>query len=177
MIDLLSWCVLFSLFRPCDWFSREQFLSTCTCAYTLFIKGQKANSLEDIIIIVQAEKVYFVGRVLFCCPEEERGRIFATRKLLTSCGHKSDEALARKIPPAIFSDPLYGNSIPTLQHCTPARRRVWVSEGGGGRHTLVQAIQSGFSTGYLAAQRFRICVPINEGGSQPHIFATELCVA
>ena len=59
----------------------------------------------------------------------------------------------------------------------PSLAEEFVCIGGrGGRHTLVQAIQSGFSTGYLAAQRFRICVPINEGGSQPHIFATELCV-
>ena len=44
-------------------------------------------------------------------------------------------------------------------------KSLCVLEGGGGRHALVQAIQSGFSTGYLAVQRFRICVPINEGGS------------
>ena len=47
---------------------------------------------------------------------------------------------------------------------------------GEGRHTLVLVIQLGFSFRRLAALRLRICVPINEGGSQPHIFATELGV-
>lgn len=134
MIDLLSWCVLFSHFRPCDWFSREQFLSTCTCAYTLFIKGQKANSLEDIIIIVQAEKVYFVGRVLFRCPEEERGRIFATRKLLTSCGHKSRRSSCAQNSASYFQwstlRKLYPHTT-TLYPCSPKSLGV----GGRGRET------------------------------------------
>lgn len=82
MIDLLRWCVLFSHFRPCDWFSREQFLSTCTCAYTLFIKRQKANSLEDIIIIVQAEKVYFVGRECFSANERRSAGAFCHEEII-----------------------------------------------------------------------------------------------
>lgn len=89
---------------------------------------------------------------------------------------RQDEALARKIPPAIFIDPLYRNSNPTLQHSTPTRRRVCVCWAGEGRHALVLVIQLGFSFRRLAALRLRICVPIDEGGSQPHIFATELCV-
>ena len=47
---------------------------------------------------------------------------------------------------------------------------------GEGRHTLVLVIQLGFSFRRLAALRLRIYVPINEGGSQSHIFATELGV-
>ena len=82
MIDLLSLHVLFSHFRPCDWFSREQFLSTCTCVYALFIKRQKANSREDITIIVQAENVYFAGRECFSAAQGRSAGAFCREEII-----------------------------------------------------------------------------------------------
>ena len=163
----------------CDWFSREQFLSTCTCAYALFIKRQKANSLEDITIIVKAEKVYFAGQECFSAAQGRSAGAFCREEIIDELRTQVKTKLLRAKFRRLFS---VIRSTGTLSHphtttlYPHSPKSLCVLEAGGGRHTLVQAIQSGFSTGYLAAQRFRICVPINEGGSQPPIFATELCV-
>lgn len=66
------------------------------------------------------------ARVLFRCPGEEHGRILQRGNYWRVADTSQDEALARKIPSAIFSDPLNRNSIPTLQHSTPTHRRVCV---------------------------------------------------
>ena len=59
-----------------------QFLSTCTCVYALFIKRQKANSLEDITIIVQAEKVYFAGRECFSAAQGRSVGAFCREEII-----------------------------------------------------------------------------------------------
>lgn len=176
MIDLLSLHVLFSHFTPCDWFSREQFLSTCTCINALFIKRQKANSFEDITIIVQAEKVYFAGRECFSAVQGRSAGAFCREEIIDELRVKTKllRAKFRQLFSVIHSTETLSPHYNTLPH---SPKSLCVLEGGGARHTLVQAIQSGFSTEYLAAQRFRICAPINEGGSLQHSFVTELCVA
>ena len=71
MIDLLSLYVLLSHFRPCDWFSREQFLPTwsvSTHVHHVVLFGKT---------IVHAEKVYFAGRECFSAAQGGAGAHFA----------------------------------------------------------------------------------------------------
>ena len=134
MIDLLSLHVLFSHFGPCDWFSREQFLSTCTCVYALFIKRQKANSLEDIIIIVQAERSIWLGESAFLLPGGGARAHFSARKLLTSCGHKSRRSSCAQNPASYFQ----WSTLPKLSphHNTLSLlAEEFVCVGGRGRET------------------------------------------
>ena len=108
--------------------------------------------------IVHAEKVYFAGRECFSAAQGGAGAHFAEWQLVSreeivnEWRTQVKTKLLRAKSPSYFSDPLYRNSIPTLQHSTPLAEE------------------------FVAAQRFRNYVPINEGGSQPHIFATEVCV-
>ena len=138
MIDLLSWCVLFSHFRPCDWFSREQFLSTCTCAYKcIYIIYKKTKSKfpwGHHHHRTSWKGLFRWARVLFRCPEEERGRIFATRKLLTSCGHKSRRSSRAQNSASYFQWSTLRKLCPhttTLYPCSPKSLGV----GGRGRET------------------------------------------
>ena len=76
------------------------------------------------------------ARVLFRCPGEERGRILPRGIYWRVADTSQDEALARKIPPAIFSDPLYRNSIPSPHYNTlPPLAEEFVCVGGRGRET------------------------------------------
>ena len=104
MIDLLSLYVLFSHFRPCDWFSREQFLSTCPFVYALFIKRQKANSLEVIIIIIeQAEKVYFAGRECFSAAQGRSADAFCLEEIINELRTQVKTKLLSAKFPQLFS--------------------------------------------------------------------------
>ena len=106
MIDLLSLHVLFSHFRPCDWFPREQFLSTYTFVYALLITRQKANSLEDITIIVQAEKVYFAGRECLSAAQGRSAGAFCRQEIINELRTLVKTKLLRSKFRQLFSETL-----------------------------------------------------------------------
>ena len=120
----------------CDWFSREQFLSTCTFAYALFIKRQKANSLEDITIIVKAEKVYFAGQECFSAAQGRSAGTFCREEIIDELRIQVKTKLLRAKFRQLFS---VIRSTGTLSYphtttgSTPTRRRVCVCwrEGEG----------------------------------------------
>ena len=135
MIDLLSLHVLFSHFRPCDWFSREQFLSMCTCVYALFIKRQKANSLEDITFIVQAEKVYFAGRECFSVAQERSAGAFCHEEIINELRTQVKTKLLRAKFRQLFSVIHSTETLSSHYNTLSPLAEEFVCVGGRGRET------------------------------------------
>lgn len=126
---------MFSHFRPCDCFSREQFLFTCTCVYALFIKRREENSLEDITIIVQAEKVYFAGRECFSAAQGRSTGAFCSEEIIDELRTQVKTKLLRAKFRQLFSVIHSTETLSPHYNTLPPLTEEFVFVGGRGRET------------------------------------------
>ena len=141
------------------------------------LKDKKQIPLRTSSSSYKLKRSISLGESAFPLPRGGARAHFAARKLLTSSGHKSRRSSCAQNSASYFQWSILPKFYPHTSTLYPHSPKILcVLEGGGGRHTLVQAIQSGFCARYLAAQPFWEFAYRLMKVEVSHIYLPQLCM-